>query len=84
MESSNSKDILFTPIKLGGDLELPNRLVCSALGRSRADRVTRAPNALHAENYSQKASAALIFTECSAVSPDGDTYLGSANIFSPE
>ena len=81
MESS--KDILFTPIKLG-DLELPNRIACSALGRARADKVTRVPNSLHAESYSQKASAAIIFTECSAVSPDGDTYIGSADIYSPE
>lgn len=39
---------------------------------------------MHAEAYSQRASSALMFTECSAVSPDGDSYIGSANIYSQE
>ncbi len=82
MESSSSPD-LFTPILLG-DLLLPNRIVCAALGRGRGDLETKAPTAMHAEAYSQRATSALMFTECSAVSQDGDSYIGSANFYSEE
>lgn len=56
----------------------------AALGRGRADKDTRAPNDLHTEFYANRASAAMIITECAAISQDGDSYIGSANFYTPE
>ena len=49
---------LLTPVKVGS-LQLPNRVVMSALTRQRADYVTHAPNDLHVEYYSARAAAGL-------------------------
>eukprot|EP00347_Sterkiella_histriomuscorum_P004902 403358651 len=75
--------------RVGGDsphgFQLDNRIVMAALGRGRADHVTRAPNELHKAFYGNRATQnGLIITECSAVSQDGDSYIGSANIYSQE
>jgi len=59
-------------------------VVVAALGRGRADYEIRAAHDMHAQFYSSRASAAMIITECSAISQDGDSYLGSANIYSEE
>ncbi|CDW76084.1 nadh:flavin oxidoreductase [Stylonychia lemnae] len=83
MESQPAQQAILQKITLG-DLELPNRVVVAALGRGRADHEARAPTDLHAQFYSNRASAGLIITECSAISQDGDSYLGSSNIYSEE
>ena len=59
---------LFDPIRLGG-LDLPNRILMAPLTRMRADPATRAPTALVAEQYAQRASAGLIFAEATSVVP---------------
>jgi N-ethylmaleimide reductase len=74
---------LLRPVMVG-DLEMKNRVVMSALSRFRADYKTRAPNELHAEYYSARSSSAMIITECSSISPEGDSTRGSACIFSDE
>jgi 2,4-dienoyl-CoA reductase-like NADH-dependent reductase (Old Yellow Enzyme family) len=61
---------LFDPIRIG-DLELPNRIVMAPLTRLRAIGGQRVPNALMAEYYVQRASAGLIITEATAVTPQG-------------
>ncbi|MDR0996203.1 MAG: alkene reductase [Zoogloeaceae bacterium] len=58
---------LFDPITLG-DIALKNRLVMSPLTRCRAGD-GRVPNALMAEYYRARASAGLIITEATAISP---------------
>ncbi len=73
---------LFDPITLG-DLELPNRIIYAPLTRCRAvDR--RIPNDLMREYYVQRASAGLIFTEATSVTPMGVGYPDTPGIWSDE
>jgi 2,4-dienoyl-CoA reductase-like NADH-dependent reductase (Old Yellow Enzyme family) len=71
---------LFQPVKLG-DLELPNRLVMAPLTRSRAGEA-RIPNELMREYYVQRASAGLILTEATSISPQGVGYADTPGIWS--
>jgi 2,4-dienoyl-CoA reductase-like NADH-dependent reductase (Old Yellow Enzyme family) len=73
---------LFDAIKIG-DLELPNRIIMAPLTRSRAGE-SRIPNQLMAEYYAQRASAGLILSEATVVSPMGIGYAGTPGIWSPE
>jgi N-ethylmaleimide reductase len=52
------------------DLDLPNRVVMAPLTRMRATNQERAPTALHAEYYAQRATAGLIISEGTFVSPE--------------
>ncbi|MFJ4371953.1 alkene reductase [Pseudomonas japonica] len=71
---------LFDPITLG-DLELPNRIIMAPLTRCRADE-GRVPNALMAEYYVQRASAGLIISEATSVTPMGVGYPDTPGIWS--
>ena len=73
---------LFEPIKLG-DLTLPNRIIMAPLTRSRAG-ASRVANGLMAEYYAQRASAGLILTEATVVSPMGIGYADTPGIWSQE
>jgi 2,4-dienoyl-CoA reductase-like NADH-dependent reductase (Old Yellow Enzyme family) len=74
---------LFDPLKVGA-LELPNRIVMAPLTRSRADGSGRVPNALMAEYYGQRASAGLILSEATSVTPMGVGYADTPGIWSDE
>jgi N-ethylmaleimide reductase len=74
---------LFDPIKVGS-LELPNRIIMAPLTRSRAVGAGRVPNALMAEYYAQRASAGLILSEATAVTPMGVGYADTPGIWSDE
>ncbi len=74
---------LFTPIAIG-DLTLPNRVVLAPLTRNRALPDGDVPHALNAEYYAQRASAGLIITEASQISPEGKGYILTPGIYSPE
>jgi N-ethylmaleimide reductase len=63
---------LFSPFRLG-QLRLPNRIVMAPLTRARADH-RGVPSALAAEYYTQRAGAALIIAEATAVSAQGTGY----------
>jgi N-ethylmaleimide reductase len=69
---------LFTPFTIG-DLELPNRLVMAPLTRGRAG-AEGIPNDLMAEYYGQRASAGLIVSEATHVSPQGSGWVGAPGI----
>src|ERR1700691_6292509 len=58
---------VFSPIRVGR-YELPSRIVMAPMARARSGD-DRAPTPMVAEYYSQRASAALIVTEASSVSP---------------
>jgi 2,4-dienoyl-CoA reductase-like NADH-dependent reductase (Old Yellow Enzyme family) len=73
---------LFDPITIG-DLELNNRIIMAPLTRTRADE-GRVPNALMAEYYVQRASAGLIISEATAVTPMGVGYPDTPGIWSDE
>ncbi|SFU51711.1 alkene reductase [Pseudoduganella namucuonensis] len=74
---------LFEPIKIG-DLTLNNRVIMAPLTRSRAVGGERVPNALMAEYYVQRASAGLILSEATAVTPQGVGYADTPGIWSDE
>lgn len=63
---------LFDTVKVG-DLELKHRIVMAPLTRSRAGE-NLAPREMNVEYYRQRASAALIVTEATHVSPQGIGY----------
>lgn len=72
---------LFSPVKLGA-YSLPNRIIMAPMTRLRA--VDSIPNALMADYYSQRASAGLIITECTMVSPMSNGYMNCPGIYLPE
>jgi 2,4-dienoyl-CoA reductase-like NADH-dependent reductase (Old Yellow Enzyme family) len=73
---------LLESVKLG-DLTLPNRIVMAPLTRSRAGS-ERIPNDLMSEYYAQRASAGLILTEATSVTPMGVGYADTPGIWSEE
>src|SRR5579883_142065 len=73
---------LFDPLKIG-ELLLPNRVLMAPLTRSRAG-ASRTPNALMAEYYAQRASAGLILSEATVVTPMGIGYADTPGIWSSE
>ena len=70
---------LFTPITLGA-IHAPNRIFMAPLTRCRAD-VGNVPNELNAEYYRQRASAGLIISEATSVTPRGFGYPNTPGIF---
>lgn len=73
---------LFDPIKIGA-LNLPNRMIMAPLTRSRAGS-SRTPNSLMQEYYTQRASAGLIISEATSVTPMGVGYADTPGIWSDE
>ena len=69
---------LFTPIELG-PLDLPNRIFMAPLTRCRAGE-DNIPTALNAEYYAQRASAGLIISEATSVTPRGYGYPNTPGI----
>jgi N-ethylmaleimide reductase len=80
-ESRMTTQPLLTPVKVG-PYELRNRVVMAPMTRDRADNPELAPTDLHAEYYSQRASAGLIITEGSQISPQGVGYIHTPGIYS--
>jgi 2,4-dienoyl-CoA reductase-like NADH-dependent reductase (Old Yellow Enzyme family) len=78
-----SMPTLFDPIKMG-ELELPNRIVMAPLTRNRTRGPGRAPNAMMRHYYVQRASAGLIISEATSVTPMGVGYPHTPGIWSDE
>ncbi|MEG0886726.1 MAG: alkene reductase, partial [Janthinobacterium sp.] len=80
--SEQHESDLFSPVDLGA-LALANRIVMAPLTRSRMgdDGV---PNAMHAEYYAQRASAGLIISEATNISPQARGYALTPGIWSDE
>ncbi len=74
---------LFDSIDIG-DLRLPNRILMAPLTRCRASGEGRVPNAMMREYYAQRASAGLIFSEATSVTPMGVGYPRTPGIWSEE
>ena len=72
---------LFTPLTLG-PLTLPSRVVMAPMTRARSSQPGNVPNALMAAYYAQRASAALIVSEATQVSPQGQGYSFTPGIHS--
>lgn len=73
---------LFDPITVGA-LKLPNRVFMAPLTRQRASN-GRVPNELMREYYTQRASAGLILSEATSVTPMGVGYADTPGIWSDE
>ncbi|HEC11820.1 MAG TPA: alkene reductase [Acidiferrobacteraceae bacterium] len=73
---------LFSPISVG-KLTLSNRMVMAPMTRNRANQ-NNAPHTLNIEYYQQRATAGLIITEASQVSPEGVGYPATPGIYSKE
>lgn len=70
---------LFTPLQLGA-LRTPNRIYMAPLTRCRAEP-GNVPSALSVEYYRQRASAGLIISEATSVSPRGFGYPNTPGVF---
>lgn len=73
---------LFNPIEVGA-YWLPNRIVMAPLTRNRAGE-GNVPQALNATYYQQRASAGLIITEATQISPQGVGYPATPGIHTNE
>ena len=72
---------LFQPIKLG-DLTLPNRIAMAPLTRNRAIEPNTVPSPFAPLYYRQRASAGLIISEASQISPQGQGYVWTPGCYS--
>lgn len=75
--------LLAKPLKVG-ELTLPNRIIMAPLTRSRTRDERRVPNEIMVEYYTQRASAGLIISEATSVSPMGVGYDLTPGIWSEE
>ncbi|QDS16429.1 alkene reductase [Xanthomonas arboricola] len=73
---------LFEPYALGA-LTLANRIVMAPLTRNRAGACL-VPSALAATYYAQRASAGLLITEATQVSPQAQGYQDTPGLYTPE
>jgi N-ethylmaleimide reductase len=72
---------LFDPVRVG-DMALANRIVMAPLTRDRAPH--ELPNDLTVQYYVQRAGAGLIVSEGTQVSPEGQGYVDTPGIHTPE
>ncbi|HET7587013.1 MAG TPA: alkene reductase [Gammaproteobacteria bacterium] len=72
---------LLQPVTLG-PYTLKNRIVMAPMTRSRANNPDRAPTNMHVTYYGQRASAGLIITEATQVSPQGVGYIHTPGLHS--
>ena len=78
----SGKEIMFTPVSLGS-IQIKNRLVMAPLTRMRAV-AGDVPSPLAKTYYAQRASAGLIITEATQISPLGMGYPATPGIYSAE
>jgi N-ethylmaleimide reductase len=73
---------LFSPL-IVGSLDCKNRVAMAPLTRSRAGP-GNVPHILNALYYAQRASAGLIISEATQISPDGQGYISTPGVHSSE
>jgi len=74
-------DVLFQPHEMGS-VTLPNRIAMAPMTRSRSTQPCDVPNAMMATYYAQRASAGMIITEATQISPQGKGYSFTPGIHS--
>lgn len=82
MTDNSTRTDLFAPMRMGA-IELANRIVMAPLTRSRCDE-EGVPTALHATYYAQRASAGLIVSEATNISPQARGYAATPGIWTDE
>jgi N-ethylmaleimide reductase len=73
---------LFQPARVG-DIAVANRIAMAPLTRNRA-AAGRVPAPLAVTYYTQRASAGLLVTEATQISPEGQGYLDTPGLYSDE
>ncbi|MDF1701175.1 MAG: alkene reductase [Planctomycetota bacterium] len=68
-----ANEALFDKLEIG-DLDVPHRVLMAPLTRSRASQPGDVPTAMNATYYAQRATAGLIVSEATSVSPLGKAY----------
>ncbi len=81
-QSGLMENILTTSVRVG-PYELPNRIVMAPLTRNRAG-TGNVPQVMNVEYYAQRASAGLIITEATQISPQGVGYPNTPGIHTHE
>ncbi len=81
-ENMSNNSPLFTSTKIGR-YNVVHRVVMAPMTRSRSSQPGDIPNAMNAKYYAQRASAALIVTEATQISPQGKGYSFTPGIYSP-
>jgi N-ethylmaleimide reductase len=74
---------LFRPVKMGA-LMLKNRIAMAPLTRSRAPGPAGVPGPMNAQYYAQRASAGVIVSEATNISPQGRGYAYTPGIYSED
>lgn len=74
---------LFTPVSLGA-IDLPHRIAMAPMTRARSTQPGNVPNEMMARYYAQRAPAAVIITEATQISPQGQGYSFTPGIHSDE
>ncbi len=82
MSTTPEKIDLFTPVQVG-PYTLPNRIAMAPMTRNRAGE-GNVPQPLNVEHYAQRATAGLIITEATQISPQGVGYPATPGIHSAE
>ncbi|TMW61717.1 hypothetical protein Poli38472_010783 [Pythium oligandrum] len=75
---------LFSPLKLGENFVLKNRVILSPLTRGRSNLETRVPNDDNVTYYEQRAGAGLIITEATAISEQAFGWYGAPALYTQE
>ncbi|MDT8363658.1 MAG: alkene reductase [Nitrosomonas sp.] len=75
-------EVLFAPVRVGA-MELRNRVIMAPLTRNRAG-AGNVPTDLNAQYYAQRATAGLIIAEATQICPEGQGYIATPGIYSPE
>lgn len=78
-----SDELLFSPIKIG-DIKINNRVLMPPMTRCRSAQPGDIPTDLMATYYAQRATAGLIITEATQISPQGKGYSFTPGIYSAE
>ncbi|WP_028112513.1 alkene reductase [Ferrimonas kyonanensis] len=76
-----TKNTLFTPLSLGEDLELSNRIVMAPMTRSMASEQL-VPTEAMAEYYGRRADTGLIIAEATIISPMAQGYPNTPGLYS--
>ncbi|TMW68965.1 hypothetical protein Poli38472_001121 [Pythium oligandrum] len=75
---------LLTPLKLGDDLELKNRVIFGPLTRARSNIDTRAASEINEEYYEMRAGAGLIIAEATSISEQAHGWYGAPGCYTEE
>ncbi|TMW68995.1 hypothetical protein Poli38472_001151 [Pythium oligandrum] len=84
MSLPNADYKLFTPLTIGKDFVLKNRIIFAPLTRARCDPVTAAPGEAQEIYYEQRAAAGLVIAEATGISVEGLGWYCAPGMFTDD